>query len=89
MPKGNTRALFLNAPNAAEAARVIGKDGKAFRTYLRKLGKYASKGNGWANMTAKERGDVFVHFNPAPKVTRTRKVAAQPDAPVAEATVAE
>lgn len=71
MAKANTRALFLNAPNAADAARVIGKDGKAFRTHLRKLGKYASKGTGWANMSAKERGDVYAHF--VPNATTQRK----------------
>lgn len=71
--KSNTRTAFLAAPNAADASRIIGKDGKAFRTHLRKLGKYASKGTGWANMSAKERADVYAHFVPAPKIARAPK----------------
>lgn len=81
------RSAFVAAPNAAQAAIVIERDGKAVRTYLRKGGKYASKGTGWQNMSAKERGAVFDHYVPAPKVTRAPKVTAAPT--VAEDTSAE
>ena len=75
------RAAFIAAPIAAEAARIIERDGKAVRTYLRKNGKYASKGTGWQNMSAKERGAVFDHYVPAPKVTRAPKGESATDAP--------
>lgn len=92
MAKSNARAAFIAAPNAAEAARIIARDGKSFRTYLRKNGRFASKGTGWANMSAKERGDVYAHFVPAPKVARTpraSKVNTQPVAPTLDSAVAE
>lgn len=89
MAKVNTRAAFLAAPNAAEAFRIVNVDGKRGRTYLRKLGKYASKGTGWANMSAKERADVYAHFVPnAPKSTRKsapKVTPAQADAPTVDA----
>jgi len=85
MPKSRNalRAAFIAAPLASDAARVIDKDGKVLRTYIRKLGWYASKGTGWQSRTAKERGAVFDHYVPAPKVTRAPKGASAPkvDAP--------
>ena len=79
--RGALRAAFIAAPIAAEAARIIERDGKVVRTYLRKLGKYASKGTGWQHMSAKERGAVFDHYVPAPKVVRAPKKDAPTDAP--------
>lgn len=58
-----TLVAFLAAPNAADAARVIGVDGKRFRSHLRsKLGAYASKGTGWSALDNAARTSVYERF---------------------------
>jgi hypothetical protein len=61
-----TLASFLAAPNAAEAFRIIGVDGKRGRNYLRsKLGAFASKGTGWSALDNATRTSVYERFTAA------------------------
>lgn len=48
-------AAFVAAPNAAQAARVYGVNGKVFRDKLRKAGHYESRGTGWSTLTPEQR----------------------------------
>lgn len=68
--KGNaTLDAFIASGTAADAARVIGVDGKRFRSHLRsKLGAFASKGNGWQTLDANARTAVYETY--ASKVSK-------------------
>ena len=55
--------VFVATPNAAQAARVYGVNGKVFRDKLRKAGHYESRGTGWSTLTPEQRAS----FAPKPK----------------------
>ena len=52
-------SAFIGAKNAADAARVIGTPGKAFRDKLRRAGHYESKGTGWTTLDAETRATFY------------------------------